>query len=93
MSHPSEPQFVTYKLSDGSNIQLSITKKPDSSKHAVVCDLRTTLIELTAGSSLSYFTQHRGSKATKKAGCHGNQRGSDGSKYHGACSPLHYLLF
>ena len=65
MSHPSEPQFVTHKLSDGSNIQLSITKHPDSSKHAVVCDLCATLIELTAGGGLWYFTQHRGSKACK----------------------------
>src|ERR1700677_710512 len=66
MSHRSEPQFVTHKLSDGSNIWLSITKHPDSSKHAVVCDLCAMLIELTAGGGLSYFTQHRGSKACKK---------------------------
>ena len=64
--HSQQPQFVYYSLPDGSHVQLSTMKHPDSSKPAVACDLCGKLIEITASGSLAYFSQHRGSKSCKK---------------------------
>ena len=63
---PSDKQYAAYTLPQGSSIQLEIVKHPDSSKPSVACDLCDKLIEMTASGSLSYFSQHRGSKSCKR---------------------------
>jgi hypothetical protein len=61
-----QPELIYHSLPDGSRIQFSIMKHPDSLKPAVACDLCGKPIEITATGSLAYFTQHRGSKSCKR---------------------------